>query len=112
MKDSDIAEHIQRFLRQTTAFEIEAAGAFGAANAPDKIYPVLVAKGISDIVGLKRMPEWTHYACEAAASLVSELLLSGLVASAFAPRAREAIARRWRDTRMFKQIITRNRAGG
>ncbi len=36
--------------------------------------PVLAVRGISDIVGFKRSPEWTSYACHTAASFLVALL--------------------------------------
>jgi nucleoside phosphorylase len=77
IKDADRAEATKAFVRDILAFEMEAAGAFEAADRRPRSYPVLVMRGISDIVGLKRDQAWTQYACHSAASLMHELVVSG-----------------------------------
>jgi len=81
IKDADRAETTREFIRQVMAFEMEAAGVFQAASRAEKEYPVLVVRGISDIIGLKRDPQWTQYACDTAASFVHELITSGLLST-------------------------------
>ena len=51
---------------------MEMAGVYQAAHDAQK--PVLAIRGISDIVGYKRSPEWTEYACHSAAALTIALL--------------------------------------
>lgn len=58
--------------RDIKAVEMELAGVYQAAFNADK--PVLAIRGISDIVGFKRSPDWTSYACHAAASFLAALL--------------------------------------
>lgn len=58
--------------RQIRGIEMELAGVYQAAWGTQK--PVLAIRGISDIVGFKRSPEWTSYACHAAASFTAALL--------------------------------------
>ena len=36
----------------------------------------LAIRGISDVVGFKRHPDWTAYACETAAAFAKALLLT------------------------------------
>jgi nucleoside phosphorylase len=79
IKDADYVEATKTYLRQVLGFEMEAAGIFQAAERAHKQYPVLIVRGISDIVGLKRDPSWTSYACESAASFVYQLITSGLL---------------------------------
>ena len=54
--------------------EMELAGVYQAAWGYRK--PVLAIRGISDIVGFKRSPEWTRYACHTAAAFLLALLRS------------------------------------
>jgi|GEM_PF-7081204 Nucleoside phosphorylase len=77
VKDSEYARNMWKFVRSVAAFEMEAGGVYEAAESHD--IPVLVVKGISDIVGVKRDQAWTPYAAASAAELVLELLLSGLL---------------------------------
>ena len=53
---------------------MEAAGVYRAARSAEREYPLLVVRGLSDIVGFKRSDEWTRYACHTAASFTSALL--------------------------------------
>jgi nucleoside phosphorylase len=80
IKGADEAESTRSVVRQILGFEMEAAGVFEAAHRREKVYPVLVARGISDVVGLKRDHRWTEYACHTGASFVQELIVSGLLA--------------------------------
>lgn len=55
--------------RKVEAIEMEAAGVMEAAAArTDALYPVLVVRGISDVVGYQREADWTTYACNTAAA--------------------------------------------
>jgi hypothetical protein len=60
--------------RQIEAVEMELEGMYAAARTRQRIYPILVSKGISDIVGFHRDDAWTKYACETAASGALALL--------------------------------------
>jgi hypothetical protein len=53
---------------------MELAGIYVAAWTRKRVYPILVSKGISDVVGFDRHPDWTKYACETAASGAMALL--------------------------------------
>lgn len=79
IKDAEYAQDLKTFIRQVLAFEMEAAGVFQAADQKHKHYPVLVVRGISDVVGLERDPHWTLYACHTAASLTHQLIVSGVL---------------------------------
>ena len=61
-------------VRSVRCVEMEAAGVYRAARRADREYPVLVVRGLSDIVGFKRDGAWTHYACHTAASFTAALL--------------------------------------
>ena len=52
---------------------MESAGIYTAAHGRT---PFLAIRGISDIVGFKRHPDWTEYACRSAASFMRSFLLT------------------------------------
>ena len=56
---------------------MELAGVYRAAEQSNT--PVLAIRSLSDIVGYKRSPEWTQFACESAASFAICLIQSGLL---------------------------------
>ncbi len=58
---------------------VEAAGVFRATRSGGREYPFLSIRGLSDIVGFKRHPDWTAYACHSAAAFTLALVRSGLV---------------------------------
>jgi nucleoside phosphorylase len=63
--------------RKVNAVEMELAGVYEAAQNIDRLYPILAIRGISDIVGFKRDPAWTDYACHSAAAFAYHLLKTG-----------------------------------
>ncbi|HEX2689083.1 MAG TPA: hypothetical protein VHN14_20820 [Kofleriaceae bacterium] len=56
------------------AVEMESAGIDKAAHGRN--VPFLAIRGISDVVGFKRDPDWTAYACETAAAFARAFLLT------------------------------------
>lgn len=60
--------------RDIKAIEMELPGVYEAARDQAGDHPVMAIRGISDIVGYKRSPEWTEYACLTAASLAHALV--------------------------------------
>jgi len=74
VKSTKLAKQWQRNARDLIAVEMELGGVYSAARRRDKEYPVLAIRGISDIVGFKRSPKWTPYACATAASFCLALL--------------------------------------
>lgn len=86
VKDSSFAKAVRDKVRHAAAFEMEAGGVFAAAESANGSVPVLVVKGISDIVGLKRLDSWALYAAESASSYAFKLMSSGTL--------RDAVARR------------------
>lgn len=74
VKDTELVRQWQESARQLTHIEMEAGGAYRAAHDAD--CPLLCVRGISDIVGFKRDPVWTAYACHSAASFTMALLRS------------------------------------
>jgi len=80
VKDPSLLEEWQRSARQVVDMETELAGVFEAArSAGRQNYPVLAVRGLSDVVGLKRDPNWTQYACNTAAAFVHAILQSGFI---------------------------------
>lgn len=63
--------------RHLYAVEMEAAGVLRALA--QKHIPFLVVRGLSDVVGVKRLDAWTPYACATAASFLMALLKSAEV---------------------------------
>lgn len=74
VKKTSLAKQWQKSARDVMAVEMELGGVYRAARRLHKEYPVLAIRGISDIVGFKRDPKWTPYACETAASFCIALL--------------------------------------
>jgi nucleoside phosphorylase len=74
VKDTTLAQQWIETARQVRAIEMELSGVYEAAWKKQK--PVLAIRGISDIVGFKRSPQWTKYACHSAASFTLSLLKS------------------------------------
>lgn len=81
MKDTQTLEQWQESARQLIAVEMELGGVYIAARRSDKEYPILAIRGISDIVGFKRHPDWTEYACQSAASFTHAFISTGLISS-------------------------------
>ena len=78
-KDTDLIAEWRQNARSLGFVEMEAGGVYRAARRPDREYPVLVIRGLSDIVGFKRGAEWTSYACRSAAAFAAALIRSGVV---------------------------------
>jgi nucleoside phosphorylase len=74
VKDTQLAEQWLKTSRDIRAIEMELAGVYQAAWGSNK--PVLAIRGISDVVGFRRCPEWTAYACRTAACFALALLRS------------------------------------
>lgn len=69
VKDPETWQQWQTHARQIEAVEMELPGVYEAARTENHTYPILVSKGISDIVGLERdnAGAWTKYACATSA---------------------------------------------
>jgi nucleoside phosphorylase len=74
IKDTGILQIWREASRDVAAVEMELSGVYAGARRRDKEYPVLAIRGISDVVGFKRSPEWTAYACHTAAAFCVALL--------------------------------------
>lgn len=74
VKDTEIVKQWRKTSRQLLVVEMELAGVYHAAKQKAKEYPLLAIRGISDIVGFKRHPDWTLYACNSAAAFANAIL--------------------------------------
>lgn len=74
MKDYVLLQDWLESARDLKAVEMELPGVFEAARRIEGDIPVLAVRGISDVVGFKRDPAWTAFACKTAASLARALL--------------------------------------
>jgi hypothetical protein len=77
IKNTELASEWQRSARHAAAVEMELGGVYLAARyGGDGSTRVLAIRGISDIVGYKRQPEWTAFACRSAAAFTYALITS------------------------------------
>lgn len=80
VKDTQLAELWKQTARHASGVEMELGGVCRAARVCGSPQPrVLAIRGLSDIVGFKRSPEWTNYACRSAAAFADALISSGLI---------------------------------
>ncbi|WP_441288232.1 phosphorylase family protein [Sorangium sp. KYC3313] len=91
--------------RDIVAVEANSMSAYDAARAHQ--LPIISIRGVSEIVGLKRDPDWTRYACRMAASFarsfLSALPVERRVRAAQVTAATEASSEREVDlTRIFR----------
>ena len=77
IKDDDLLEVWQKIARQVVAVEMESAGIYKATHGR---VPFFAIRGISDVVGFKRDPDWTAYACETAAAFTKAFLFTRPIA--------------------------------
>lgn len=74
IKDTELLGIWLKMARQVIAVEMEAAGAYHTTRNHHREVPMLAIRGISDIVGFRRDPRWTNYACHSAAAFARALL--------------------------------------
>jgi hypothetical protein len=79
VKDAELVAEWKRTARALGFVEMEAGGVYRAARGPKGEYPVLIVRGLSDIVGFKRAAEWTEYACRTAAAFATAFIRAGVV---------------------------------
>lgn len=72
VKDDELLRGLQHAARQILAVEMESAGIYRATSG--RGVPFAAIRGISDLVGLKRDPAWTAYACRSAAAFTLAFL--------------------------------------
>ncbi|MDQ3814419.1 MAG: hypothetical protein M3347_10760, partial [Armatimonadota bacterium] len=74
VKDSAVVQQWRQNSRQLLNIEMELAGVYTASRRTGREYPILAVRGISDIIGYDRHPDWTAYACQSAASFARSVL--------------------------------------
>jgi nucleoside phosphorylase len=74
IKDHETLAVWLKIQRQVVAVEMESAGIYKATQRAQ--VPFLAIRGISDVIGFKRDPDWTSYACESAAAFARAFLLA------------------------------------
>jgi nucleoside phosphorylase len=80
VKDTKLAKQWRQNARHASAVEMELGGVCRAARyGADGRTKVLAIRGLSDIVGYKRSPDWTEYACRSASAFASALIQSGII---------------------------------
>ncbi|HEX7844004.1 MAG TPA: COR domain-containing protein [Kofleriaceae bacterium] len=77
IKDDETLSVWLKIARQVVAVEMESAGIYKATHGR---VPFLAIRGISDVVGFKRDPDWIAYACETAAAFARAFLLTQPIA--------------------------------
>jgi nucleoside phosphorylase len=83
--------------REVKAVDMEISGVFEAARLRTGDLPVIVIRGISDVVGFKRDARWTDYACNSAAAFCHALLKSGVIDLDPGPRRKRPAFRKSRE---------------
>lgn len=73
IKDPNIAQTWSRIARDALAVEMELGGVYWVAQRNN--VPLLGVRGVSDIIGFKRDPKWTQYACDVAASAAKGFMI-------------------------------------
>ncbi|MBZ5531326.1 MAG: hypothetical protein LAO20_07840 [Acidobacteriia bacterium] len=80
VKNADLARQWRVAARHAVGVEMELGGVYLAARyGGDGSTRVLAIRGVSDIVGYKRAPEWTEFACRSAAAFTYGLITSGRI---------------------------------
>ncbi|MCK1564309.1 hypothetical protein IVB08_10095 [Bradyrhizobium sp. 173] len=80
VKDTGLARQWGKSARHASAVEMELGGLYVAARHDGTgSTRVLAVRGLSDIVGYKRNPDWTAFACKSAAALTFALIAAGLI---------------------------------
>jgi nucleoside phosphorylase len=85
IKDDGILEAWLDQVRNIAAVDMESAGVYRVATA--RAVPFLAIRGVSDLVGLRRDPDWTAYACHVAAAFTRAFLATGPIEPSRSPRA-------------------------
>lgn len=79
VKDHELLKRWLKHARDLKAVEMEHPGVLAAVRSVIDDRPVVVIRGISDVVGYKRDADWTEYACHSAASFARAFLASELL---------------------------------
>jgi nucleoside phosphorylase len=65
--------------RDLKAVDMEISGVFEAARSIEGDVPVIVIRGLSDVIGFRRDSRWTDYACHTDASFCRALVTAGVL---------------------------------
>jgi nucleoside phosphorylase len=80
VKNAELASRWRQTARHAVGVEMELGGVYLAARyGGNGNTRVLAIRGVSDIVGYKRAPQWTEYACRSAAAFAFALITSGRI---------------------------------
>ena len=74
VKDTQVVDEFTDVSRDIEHVEMEAGGVYRVCHR--KRLPLLCVRGISDIVGFNRAPEWTLFACHSAAAFFDAIVNS------------------------------------
>lgn len=74
--DTKLAQQWKETAKNVCAIEMELAGVYEAVHDSSVKPKLMSVRAISDIVGYKRSPEWTEYACQSSASFAAALVVS------------------------------------
>lgn len=77
LKSVTLARQWKQTARSTAAIEMELGGVARAAHLAGLGTRVLAVRGLSDIVGYARSPDWTDFACHSAAAFAHALVRTG-----------------------------------
>lgn len=75
--DTELVNRWRSAAKNISTIEMELAGVYRAVADNDPSIKLLGIRGLSDVVGFKRNPAWTEYACNSAASFTTALIRSG-----------------------------------
>ena len=80
VKSTTLATQWRSTARHASGVEMELGGVCRAARyGEDGSTRVLAIRGLSDIIGYKRAPEWTEFAAYSAAAFAHALIVSGII---------------------------------
>jgi nucleoside phosphorylase len=80
VRDTELAKAWLSNARFSAAAEMELGGVALAARSVGDVHTrVLAIRGISDIVGYRRSPEWTAFARHTAGAFAHSLIVSGIL---------------------------------
>jgi nucleoside phosphorylase len=110
VKDTHRAKAWLLAARQILAVEMESGGVHRATYGRD--VPFLAIRGLSDVVGFRRDPAWTQFACDVAAAFVRAFLLTKPIALCSTERdpsgADPALVPEARATRLSRATLRSN----
>jgi nucleoside phosphorylase len=79
MKDPSVFRQWLDNARDMKAVDMEISGVSEAVRSIEGDIPLVVIRGLSDVIGFKRDGRWTEYACQSAASFCLAMLTSGVL---------------------------------